>query len=123
MSAEYILAGGNSRVILCESGIRTFEQYTKNTFDITSIPVLKALTHLPVVADPCQASGKYSLVPQLASAACAAGADGLVMEVHPDPQHALCEGERQLETGKFAALAGKLFALHKTVREGEWEDE
>ena len=123
MSAEYILAGGNGRVILCESGIRTFENYTKNTFDITSIPVLKALTHLPVAADPCQASGKYSLVPHLASAACAAGADGLVMEVHPDPQHALCEGERQLEFDKFSALAGKLFALHGTVREGEGEDE
>ena len=123
MSAEYILAGGNGRVILCESGIRTFENYTKNTFDITSIPVLKALTHLPIAADPCQASGKYSLVPHLASAACAAGADGLVMEVHPDPQHALCEGERQLEFDKFSALAGKLFALHGTVREGEREDE
>ena len=123
MSAEYILAGGTGRVILCESGIRTFENYTKNTFDITSIPVLKALTHLPIAADPCQASGKYSLVPHLASAACAAGADGLVMEVHPDPQHALCEGERQLEFDKFSALAGKLFALHGTVREGEREDE
>ena len=119
MSAEYILAGGNSQVILCESGIRTFEQYTRNTFDIASIPVLKALTHLPVVADPCQGSGKYSLVPQLSRAACAAGVDGLVIEVHPDPQHALCEGERQLLTGKFNALAGQLFSLHKIVQQGE----
>ena len=114
-----ILAGGNSHVILCESGIRTFEQYTRNTFDIASIPVLKALTHLPVVADPCQGSGKYSLVPQLSRAACAAGADGLVIEVHPDPQHALCEGERQLLTGKFNARAGQLFSLHKIVQQGE----
>lgn len=112
MSAEYIMAGGNENVILCERGIRTFETYTRNTLDIAAIPVLKTLTHLPVIIDPSHASGKAALVPTLAVAATAAGADGLIIEVHNDPAHALCDGPQSLRPEVFDTLAQKLFALH-----------
>lgn len=105
MSAEYVMAGGNSKVILCERGIRTFETYTRNTLDLSAVPVLKGLSHLPVVVDPSHATGKYSLVRPMALAAVAAGADGLMIEVHNDPQHALCDGPQSLKPEAFAELA------------------
>lgn len=112
MSAEYVMAGGNENVILCERGIRTFETYTRNTLDIAAIPVLKMLTHLPVIIDPSHASGKAALVPPLAVAATAAGADGLIIEVHNDPAHALCDGPQSLRPDVFDTLARKIYALH-----------
>lgn len=111
MSAEYIMAGGNENVILCERGIRTFEPYTRNTMDITAVPVLKQLSHLPVLVDPSHAAGKYKLVPPLAKAAVAAGADGLLIEVHNDPEHALSDGPQSLRPEGFDHLAGQLRAL------------
>ena len=111
MSVEYIMAGGNEQVILCERGIRTFETATRNTFDISAIPVLKKKTHLPVIADPSHASGRYELVKPLALAAVAAGCDGLMIEVHNDPQHALCDGAQSLTPAKFADVARAVFAL------------
>ncbi len=111
MSAEYIMAGGNEAVILCERGIRTFENATRNTLDISAIPVLKKKTHLPVMVDPSHASGIAELVKPLALAATAAGADGLMIEVHNDPQHALCDGAQSLTPEKFADVARAVFAL------------
>ena len=101
MSAEYIMSGGNENVILCERGIRTFETATRNTFDVSAIPVLHQLTHLPVIADPSHASGKSSLIRPLAKSAAAAGADGLMIEVHPDPSQALCDGAQSLTPEAF----------------------
>ena len=112
MSAEYVMAGGNENVILCERGIRTFETYTRNTLDVSAVPVLRRLTHLPIIVDPSHASGKSWLVPTLATSAVAAGADGLLIEVHNDPSHALCDGPQSLRPEDFDALAGKLRALH-----------
>ena len=117
MSAEYIMASGNEQVILCERGIRTFETNTRNTFDISSIPVLRQLTHLPIVADPSHASGRSSLVAPLAMAAVAAGVDGLEIEVHNDPAHALCDGPQSLRPEVFESLAQKLFRLHDCAAE------
>ncbi|MCI8524504.1 MAG: 3-deoxy-7-phosphoheptulonate synthase [Oscillospiraceae bacterium] len=111
MSAEYIMAGGNEQVILCERGIRTFETYTRNTLDVSSVPVLKQLSHLPVIVDPSHASGRYQLVPSLAKAALAAGADGLEIEVHNDPAHALSDGPQSLRPEAFDRLAGQLYAI------------
>jgi len=108
MAAEYILSHGNERVILCERGIRTFETYTRNTLDINAIPVLKGLTHLPVVADPSHGTGKWELVGPAARAAVAAGADGLLIEVHPHPEQALSDGAQSLKPERFAALMGEL---------------
>ena len=105
MSAEYIMAGGNERVMLCERGIRTFETATRNTLDLSCIPVLKSLTHLPVIIDPSHATGVAKLVPPMAMAAVAAGADGLIIEVHNDPPHAACDGQQSLTPQAFAALA------------------
>lgn len=102
MSAEYILSGGNENVILCERGIRTFETATRNTLDISAIPLLKSLTHLPVIVDPSHASGKSELVKPLSKAAVAAGADGLIIEVHPSPETALCDGAQSLTPAEFA---------------------
>lgn len=116
MSAEHIMAGGNRKVILCERGIRTFETYTKNTLDISCVPVLKSITHLPVIVDPCNAAGSYRFVPSLASASIAAGADGVLLEVHNDPEHALCDGPQSLNTENFDRLAEKLRSLHEVVR-------
>ena len=104
MAAEYILSQGNPRVMLCERGIRTFEPSTRNTFDINAIPVLKSLTHLPVIADPSHGTGKWELVTPVARAAVAAGADGLIVEVHPDPTHALSDGSQSLKPDNFTRL-------------------
>lgn len=101
MSAEYIMAGGNADVILCERGIRTFETYTRNTLDLSAIPVLRGLTHLPIVIDPSHATGVSRLVKPMAIAATAAGADGLIIEVHNDPAHALCDGAQSLTPEAF----------------------
>ena len=115
MSAEYILSGGNSDVILCERGIRTFETRTRNTLDVSAIPVLKKLSHLPVVVDPSHASGHADLVAPLALAAVAAGADGLIIEVHNNPAKALCDGAQSLNPEQFAALMKQLSAVAAAV--------
>ena len=116
MSAEYIMAGGNEKVILCERGIRTFETYTRNTLDIAAVPSLKTLTHLPIIVDPSHATGRSALVEPLSMAAVAAGADGLIIEVHNDPEHALCDGPQSLRPEAFDSLAKRLFALHDVVK-------
>ena len=116
MSAEYLMAGGNENVILCERGIRTFETFTRNTMDVSAVPVLKQLSHLPVLVDPSHAAGKYQLVTPLAKAALAAGADGLLIEVHNDPEHALSDGPQSLRPEAFDRLAGQLQRLHEAVR-------
>ena len=108
MSAEYILAGGNKQVMLCERGIRTFETATRNTTDINAIPVLKGLTHLPVVLDPSHSTGHYDYVAAVARAGVAAGADGIIVEVHPDPAHAVSDGRQSLKPEKFAAMVRQL---------------
>jgi 3-deoxy-7-phosphoheptulonate synthase len=108
MSAEYILAGGNNDVILCERGIRTFETATRNTFDISAIPVIKKLSHLPIVADPSHGAGRRDMVPQLARAAVAAGADGLIIEVHHDPDHAWSDGAQSMFPAQFDRLMAEL---------------
>ena len=107
MSAEYIMAGGNEQVILCERGIRTFEKYTRNTLDLSAIPVVKEKTHLPVIVDPSHATGDWKLVESMALAAVAAGADGLEIEVHDDPQHAWSDGAQCLKPDKFAEMVAK----------------
>lgn len=104
MSAEYILSEGNRQVILCERGIRTFETATRNTLDLSCIPVLKKETHLPIIVDPSHATGHWDLVEPMARAAIAAGADGLMIEVHPDPINAYSDGPQSLKPEKFAAL-------------------
>ena len=116
MSAEYIMSEGNSKVILCERGIRTFETATRNTLDLSAVPVLHNLTHLPVVVDPSHATGKADLVAPMAYAATAAGADGIMVEVHNDPAHALCDGPQSLKPEVFDALAKKLLKLHAAVK-------
>ena len=117
MSAEYIMAGGNDKVILCERGIRTYETATRNTLDLSAIPVVKKLTHLPVIADPSHATGKSWLVEQMSLAAVAAGADGLMIEVHNDPKHALSDGAQSLTPDQFDITAKKVFALKKAYDE------
>lgn len=102
MSAEYIMAGGNERVILCERGIRTFETYTRNTLDLSAIPVVKRLSHLPIIVDPSHATGSYKYVKSMALAAAAAGADGLMIEVHNNPAKALCDGAQSLNPEEFS---------------------
>jgi len=108
LSAEYILAGGNTDVILCERGIRTFETATRNTFDISAIPVIKKLSHLPVVADPSHGAGRRDMVAPMARAAVAAGADGLIIEVHCDPDHALSDGAQSMFPAQFDRLMAEL---------------
>jgi 3-deoxy-7-phosphoheptulonate synthase len=115
LSAEYIMSGGNYEVILCERGIRTFETATRNTMDISAIPVLKQLTHLPVMADPSHGVGKRSLVAPMARAAVAAGADGLLVEVHHDPEHALSDGAQSLFPEQFAELMKQLRVIATAV--------
>jgi 3-deoxy-7-phosphoheptulonate synthase len=115
LSAEYILAKGNQNVILCERGIRTFEKYTRNTFDINAIPLLKKLSHLPVIADPSHGTGKWYLVAPVALAAVAAGADGLLIEVHPSPDHALKDGFQSLTFENFEKLMAMLPAIAGAV--------
>jgi 3-deoxy-7-phosphoheptulonate synthase len=115
MSAEYILAGGNRDVILCERGIRTFETATRNTLDLSAIPVLKQMTHLPVIVDPSHAVGKWDLVAPMAKAAVAAGADGLLIEVHANPEEALCDGEQSLKPKAFKQLMEDLRPIARAV--------
>jgi len=115
MSAEYILSGGNFNVILCERGIRTFEDYTRNTLDISAIPAVKQLSHLPIIADPSHAAGKWGLVPALSKAAVAAGADGLIVEVHSHPEDALSDGAQSLLPANFANLTQELKILAQAV--------
>jgi 3-deoxy-7-phosphoheptulonate synthase len=116
MSAEYVMAGGNENVILCERGVRTFETYTRNTLDLAAIPVLRKLTHLPIIVDPSHATGKSWLVDPLAMGAVATGCDGLLIEVHNDPAHALCDGPQSLKPEQFDALAKKLLRLKEFVK-------
>jgi 3-deoxy-7-phosphoheptulonate synthase len=115
LSAEYILAGGNYDVILCERGIRTFENATRNTMDISAIPVVKSLSHLPILADPSHGTGRRDKVLPMARAAVAAGADGLLVEVHPDPDHALSDGAQSLRPQQFAELMDQLRIIAKAV--------
>jgi 3-deoxy-7-phosphoheptulonate synthase len=115
MAAEYILSHGNNRVMLCERGIRTFETYTRNTFDINAIPVLKQRTHLPIIADPSHATGRWEYVGAAAKAAVAAGADGLIMEVHNNPEKALSDGAQSLRPEKFAKLVTELRRVAEAV--------
>jgi 3-deoxy-7-phosphoheptulonate synthase len=115
LSAEYILAGGNYDVVLCERGIRTFETYTRNTMDISAIPVVKKLSHLPMMADPSHGTGRRDKVAPMARAAVAAGADGLLVEVHPDPDHALSDGAQSLRPEQFEELMGQLRMIAPAV--------
>lgn len=118
MSAEYIMAGGNENVILCERGIRTFDsQYTRNCLDLSAVPVLKELTHLPVVIDPSHATGSSRYVKSMALAAVAAGADGLMTEVHSDPLHALCDGAQSLTPEQFGDMMKAVRAIRNAVKE------
>jgi len=118
LSAEYVLARGNRNVILCERGIRTFEKYTRNTFDVSAIPLLKRLTHLPVVGDPSHGTGKWYLVAPVALAAVAAGADGVLIEVHPSPDHALSDGFQSLTFENFNALMTQVAAVARALGRG-----
>ena len=115
MAAEYILRHGNMRVMLCERGIRTFEKYTRNTFDINAIPLLKQITHLPVIADPSHGVGRAELVEPVALGAIAAGADGLLVEVHPDPENAVSDGRQSLRPEQFASMVTKVKQLAPIV--------
>ena len=111
MSAEYIMAGGNDKVILCERGIRTFETYTRNTLDVSAIPAIKRMSHLPIIVDPSHSGGYYWLVDPLAMAGVAAGCDGLIIEVHNDPAHAKCDGQQSLTPKHFDELMSKVTKL------------
>lgn len=116
MSAEYIAASGNENVILCERGIRTYENtYTRNTLDLSAVPVLRELTHLPVIVDPSHATGRNTLVGPMALAAAASGADGLMIEVHNDPMHALSDGAQSLTPDEFDALARRIFKIREAI--------
>jgi len=117
MSAEYIMAGGNENIILCERGIRTFETYTRNTLDLSAVPMLKELTHLPVVVDPSHAVGISRLVKPMAIAAAASGADGIMIEVHNNPAKALCDGAQSLTPAQFADVAAQIEKIRKCIAE------
>ena len=119
MSAEYIMAGGNEQVILCERGIRTYETYTRNTLDVSAVPILKRLSHLPVVVDPSHASGIAWLVEPLAMAAVAAGADGLIIEVHNNPSKALSDGAQSLTPDQFDRVAKRVRGLSAFLKDQE----
>ena len=116
MSAEYIMSEGNENIILCERGIRTYETYTRNTLDLSAVPVLHNLTHLPVVVDPSHATGKSSLVPSMAAAAAACGADGIMVEVHNNPACALCDGAQSLTPPQFEALNKTVQRIREAVQ-------
>ena len=116
MSAEYIMSEGNENIILCERGIRTYETYTRNTLDLSAVPVLHELTHLPVVVDPSHATGKASLVPSMALAAAACGADGLMIEVHNNPSCALCDGAQSLTPAQFAELTASVTKIREVIQ-------
>jgi 3-deoxy-7-phosphoheptulonate synthase len=110
------MAGGNENVILCERGIRTFETYTRNTLDISAVPVLHELTHLPVIVDPSHATGISRMVEPMAMAAAAAGADGIMIEVHNDPEHALCDGAQSLRPEQFESVCKKVAKIREALR-------
>ena len=116
MSAEYIMSEGNENIILCARGNRTYETYTRNTLDLSAVPVLHELTHLPVVVDPSHATGKASLVPSMAVAAAACGADGIMVEVHNDPAHALCDGAQSLTLDQFTALNQSVRKVREAIQ-------
>ena len=116
MSAEYIMAGGNENIILCERGIRSFETYTRNTLDLSAVPMLKELSHLPVVVDPSHATGMARLVRPMALAAVAAGADGLMIEVHNDPPHALCDGAQSITPEEFESIAQQVKKVREVIK-------
>lgn len=115
MSAEYIMASGNEQVVLCERGIRTFSDYTRNTLDLAAVPMLRELTHLPIIVDPSHATGIARLVPPMALAGAACGADGLIIEVHNDPMHALCDGAQSLRPEEYAKLAEKVRGIREVI--------
>ena len=115
MSAEYIISEGNENIILCERGIRTFETYTRNTLDLSAVPVLQGLSHLPVIVDPSHGTGRSDLVPSMALAATACGANGLMLEVHNDPVHALSDGAQSLTPAQFAALNTKVQKIREAL--------
>ncbi|NKQ37251.1 MAG: 3-deoxy-7-phosphoheptulonate synthase [Chloroflexi bacterium] len=115
MCAEYILSHGNTRVMMCERGIRTFEKYTRNTFDINAIPVVKQLTHLPIIADPSHGTGKWEYVESVTKASVAAGADGVILEVHPEPEKAMSDGRQSLKPERFAQLVQEMKAVAQAV--------
>lgn len=117
MSAEYIMSGGNEKIILCERGIRTFETYTRNTLDLSAVPVLKEYTHLPVIVDPSHATGIARMVKPMALASVASGADGLMIEVHNNPQKALCDGAQSLTIEQFASVVNKVNKVLEVVKE------
>ena len=116
MSAEYIMSEGNENVILCERGIRTYETYTRNTLDLSAVPVLHELSHLPVVVDPSHATGKSSLVPSMALAAAVAGADGIMIEVHNNPACAMCDGAQSLTPDQFSELSNRIQRVREVIR-------
>ena len=115
MSAEYIMAGGNERIILCERGIRSYETFTRNTLDVSAIPVLHELSHLPVIADPSHATGKAKLVAPMSNAIAASGADGLMIEVHNDPMNALCDGAQSLTPDQFDEVARQVLRIREVI--------
>ena len=116
MSAEYIMSEGNENIILCERGIRTYETYTRNTLDVSAVPVLHELSHLPVIVDPSHATGKAALVPSMALAATAAGADGIMVEVHNNPACALCDGAQSLTPSQFNELNYNIQKIREVIR-------
>ena len=118
MAAEYVMAGGNDNIILCERGIRTFETATRNTLDLSAVPVLHELTHLPVIVDPSHATGVARYVKPMAAAAAACGADGLLIEVHNNPARALCDGAQSLTPAQFAETASLVAAVRSAARGG-----
>ena len=115
MSAEYIMASGNEEVILCERGIRTYSDYMRNTLDLSAVPMLHELTHLPVIVDPSHATGIARMVTPMALAASACGCDGLIIEVHNDPKHALCDGAQSLRPEEYAELCKKVKSVREAV--------
>ena len=117
MSAEYIMAGGNENIVLCERGIRTFETYTRNTLDLSAIPVIKELSHLPVIVDPSHATGNAKYVEPMALAAAACGADGIMIEVHNDPIHALCDGAQSITPDEFEKISNKIKRVKEVLSE------
>ena len=115
LAAEYIASGGNERIILCERGIRTFEPYTRNTLDLSAVPALNSLTHLPVVVDPSQGTGRRDLIAPMSKASVAVGADGLIIEVHPNPDHAIKDGAQSITIESFETLMPELELIANAV--------
>ena len=115
MSAEYILSNGNPNVMLCERGIRSFEKYTRNTLDISAVPIIKTLSHLPVIVDPSHAVGKRDLVAPVSKGSIATGADGLIIEVHPDPDSSPSDGPNMVRLDDFPALVDEILAIHRAL--------